>query len=227
MMQIHRIIFHVNTSNLLSHIFFFLPIVFLTGCEKKLDGLNLRVLDKEIRINHNKGKINEPCATTCADVHFSLNNESDINWILYDFKSKYYYGIAADSSYCGGGAAERVMFIYNQKNEQIFASTALPYNLHETQMTYDRLLDSHNQIKERFLLSKQVINSHRKVDFVQNIDFREFDLKPGVYHFKLLYFQNDVSNYITIDQSEIDKKRFDGEIYRGCLWSNPVRLIVD
>ncbi len=169
-----------------------------------------------------------PCVTTCGEISFTLTNRSEFNWLLYNFNSNFNFGVDLDSSYCtDGGVADRVIFVYNMRNEQIRAAFVLPDSVHGVQMSMEEVLRRHERGKTDMRKYMQVVNIGSSSEFKRVIDFREFDLMPGVYFARILFFQHDLSKYLTEQQLRSDRIENDARVFKGCLWSNTVRLIVD
>jgi hypothetical protein len=207
---------------------FILFILLECGVSNEGRFLQLALLGNEVRISHVKGKRTDPCVTTCANLKFSVKNFSSDNFILYNFQRFFQLGELNDSTYCdGNGAAESIAFVYNTKNEQIMSARFLPDSIHWKPMPMEKVLDRRELSKIWFRNTKLVIRTNESLVFSRNIDFREFDLLPGSYFVKILYYQQDVSNYITQEQLQEDIKKYDAYLLKGCLWSNSVRLIVE
>lgn len=202
--------------------------LFLIKCSERKNGeLKLRINDEYIRINHEIGRIDEPCVTTCADINFSLINETSTNYVLYNFRNMFHYSARADSLYCEGGSSEKFVIIYDSKLKQVFSlSSILPGSIEEPK-TNDELRDFVKNIKDGYMKQKQVVESEAVLNFNQEINLRNFELAPGEYYLKVLYFQHNISRYVTMEERQAIEKEFEAEAYKGCLWSNPVKLIVD
>jgi hypothetical protein len=206
-----------------------IAIVFL-GCNKteQIRPLQLILIDNELKINHVKGSRINPCVTTCADINFRIENSSDENYMLYNFKRFFQFGELEDSVYCDGfRVAGKCIFVYAESNKQLLSASFLPDSIHWKPMPLEKVLNRHELSKIWFRNTKLVIRSRESLKFSYNIDFREFDLLPGIYTIKILYYQQNILNYITENQIEEDQEKFDAEMFKGCLWSNSVKLIVE
>lgn len=206
--------------------YIFIFSILLLGCSEKERRLKLVITDKEIHINHNKSRADEPCATTCAEIHFALGDESSTNYILYGFHDKIFFGYREDTTFCGqpGGL---VVMAYTKVGKQIFHQTSIHSVTGYLSITPEKFKNTNEDFTQRLMNSKQIINGHKAIRFQRMIDFRDFELEPGEYLIKVLYSQVYPSVYISEDQLNKDKSEYNAEVYKGCLWTNPVRLIVD
>jgi hypothetical protein len=196
-------------------------------CSEESGELKLQIDDAEIHINHEKGRIDEPCVTTCTDIKFSLINASVNNFVLYNFNTRFFYAPRADSSFCEGGTAERFILVYDKRGKQILAISAIVPGSIEEPKTNDQLNDFERSIEKVFVLAKQIAKSKNSISFKERINLRNFELNPGEYYLKMVYFQHNISRYVTKEERQAIEEEFDAEMYKGCLWSNQVKLIVD
>jgi hypothetical protein len=78
-----------------------------------------------------------------------------------------------------------------------------------------------------FRNSIQIVKKGETLNFKQQVNLRDFNLVfPGTYKLKLLYYQQDVLREITRQELEEDIRLNDAVLFKGCLLSNDVDLVV-
>jgi hypothetical protein len=224
--MITRFIYQVVGRNLCIKIFF---ACLFSSCSSSNDRgmLNLFLVNKEIRISHIRERAIDSCAYNCGDIKFKLVNTSNENIILYDFNRFFQFAELSGAAYCDSlwGSAEKFIYLYKQNGEQVIPTGSIPDSINWKPQALKRQFEFE---KVWFRNSKQLIKSGETIEFSQNVNFRDFYLvTPGIYNLKLLYYQHNVSNYVTQEQVEEDVKRYDAYFFKGCLWSNSVKLIVE
>jgi hypothetical protein len=200
------------------------------GCtQKKQNGLLSLVLEnKELQISHVRERLVEPCSYNCTEIKFKLVNTSDENILLYNFNRHFEHGEFSENFFCDSVflAAERSMYVTKSNGELMPPTGALPDSVHgEPISIIKRQMDLS---KTWFRNSKQVIKKGETIEFSKKINLRDFYLvAPGVFYLKLLYYQHDVLRELTQEEIESDLREYDAYLFKGCLWSNSVKLIVE
>ncbi len=144
--------------------------------------------------------------------------------MLYNFFKPFIFDCIADSTFCNGfGAAEKIIFVYNSEGRQMIPGCPS----HDIATDAKDVIGRYERNKKQFQDSLLVAwKNGEDVEFTETIDFRDFNLEPGVYQVRALYYQYDVSRYVSDQLVAIDERRYNAQIFKGCLWSNGVKLIV-
>lgn len=205
---------------------FLLLITILHSCKNKDSGsLNLVLIDDEIKIkSFYRGHL-QPCLSMCADIRYKVENTSSKNYLLYNFNRNLDHGNIEDSIYCRDiNESGIVMFVY-QENIQKMATFIISdsTNWKPWERIQEMLQNEYHWHKS----TKLIANVGENYNYVKRVDFWAFDLVPGQYILKILYYQGGVNPYIDQSQIERDEMKFSAEIFQGCLWSNPIKLIVE
>ncbi len=194
------------------------------SCADKPTFVKLRIENKEIHINHKRGRLDEPCVTTCAELDVRLINTTASNFIFYGFYHKLLFGYDKDSTFCRPGVNGIMVFAYSKNGDQIIHHTSIhsvtgywPFKIPKEY----RKSPMQNLIDE-----KQIIHAKSILSFKKVIDFKDFDFEPGEYQIKLL-LGNMRSRNLSDSRISKDEEEFGAVIYDGYLWSNPVKLIVE
>ncbi|MFM7852196.1 MAG: hypothetical protein ACKO96_09835 [Flammeovirgaceae bacterium] len=70
-------------------------------------------------------------------------------------------------------------------------------------------------------------SSVKEIEFSQVVNLRDFNLDKGTYSLKLIYYQNAVLREIDQWELEADLKEHDAFLFKGCIASSSVKLVVD
>lgn len=191
----------------------------LSGCCG--DSVKLKVLDKEIHVEAEK---------TIISFDLKVNNGSCCNFLLYNFNNETDLAFKEELFFCNGGiAAGATIFVYNEKMEVIHARIPpIPADIDYQPITAERVQQVIGEEKVRFRNSLQVIKTGESIVFSKRIDLKNFRLTPGTYYVKILYSAGDNTiNMVTEDQIAEDMKKYKAKMFKGCVSSNLVKLIVE
>lgn len=206
-------------------IFLFL-ITLLNSCKNKGSGsLSLVLINDDIKIkNFYRGHL-QPCLSMCADIRYKIENTSSQNFLLYNFNRNFNHGDIEDSLYCQYNKNAGIAVFVYQKNTQKIAMFTISdsINWKPYQQIQEMLENEHQWYKK----TKLVANSGESYNFKKKIDFWAFNLTPGEYTLKILYYQKNLHPYVDTKQIDKDKASYDAKIFQGYLWSNPIRLTVE
>jgi hypothetical protein len=195
----------------------------------KRDGsLSLVIIEDELRINHIQERVIEPCLYNCIDIKLKLVNTTDNNILLFNFNRNIEHGEFSEIFFCDSSflSADRLIYISNELGEIMRPSGAIPDSVHGRPIS-----DLKRQIEMEetwFINSKQIVKKGETFEFHENVNLRDFQLfEKGDYTLKILYFQHDVLRKLTQSELESELRKHDAYLFKGCLWSNSVKLIVE
>jgi len=183
------------------------------------DSVELKLSDN---VNFDKGK-------NVVTLSFSISNSIPRNLLLYSFHNYVDQAVFEEEFYCKNRiTANLALFIYNEKSEQQFAGAYIPDSLNYKPMPHEKLQNSLVLIKEKFRKSQQILLTNQTAEFVKQVDIKDFELEPGTYYARLLYYQGDnIVNMVTPEQIEEDQIKSHADVFKGCLWSNKVKLVIE
>ncbi len=171
--------------------------------------------------------ITDPCKLNCVELNFKLINTSDKNFLLYNFNRFFEFAEFNDKVFCDTIflSAVRYVYIYDKNGEQVKPLGRMPDSINwkpmsvlERQMTKSKIW---------FRNSIQIVKKGETLNFKQQVNLRDFNFVfPGTYKLKLLYYQQDVLREITQQELEEDIRLNDAVLFKGCLLSNDVDLVV-
>jgi hypothetical protein len=202
----------------------------LSSCNNNRNRGSLEfIIDKsELHINHKREKPDELCMYNCVDINFRLKNTLDKNILLYNFNTYFELGEFNESLFCDSifKSAERFVYVNRSNGKQVIPSSQIPDSI-----SWKSLSSIEKQMElspSWFRNTKQLIKKGETIEFTQRINLREFELKEtGIFSLKLLYYQHDVLLELTKEELSQDLKKYEADLFQGCLWSNSVPLIVD
>jgi hypothetical protein len=202
----------------------------LIGCiPRKGDGvLEMHFLDDEIKIKLFDRDYNEPCESMCANVRFSLRNNSKSDYILYNFKRDFQFSEIGDSLFCNPEAigVVKFLFVVDSKNTPINPSFFISDKI--GQHGPDSLMKKIKKGIDAYRKEKQVIRHGEELVFAFKIDFLRFRLEAGEYVIKVIYMQYNVPEYF-VSPSEIieDENEYGARLFNGCLIADGLKLTVE
>jgi len=185
------------------------------------DSIRLQLLSEEIHIKSGETEIS---------FDLKVTNDSSDSFLFYNFNSHFDLAFAEESFFCNDKiAAGTTIFVYNQKMEAIYARVApIPDDISYQQVTDERVQQVIAEERVKFRNSLHVIKIGEQAVFTKKADLKNFRLAPGIYFIKLLYSAGDNTiNMVTEDQMAEDRKKHNAEIFKGCINSNLVKLIVE
>jgi hypothetical protein len=202
----------------------------IIACNSYTDNLQLELLDQQLKIGLTKPKRGQPCINTCSELSFRLSNPTEKDYILYDFDKLPYLATERDSLYHNNFIfiAGVHVFVYDLENKQIEATRYISDDIDYKPMTPDFIMLKLKESRKKFRNSRVIIRKGESFEFNHNIDFRDFELKPGVYYVKLIYFQGpNVTHQLDSSLIKEDEESYNAKVYTGRFWSNKIKLVVE
>lgn len=189
--------------------------------------LNFVVTNDELQISHIQERVIDPCSYNCVDIKIKLVNTTDNNILLFNFNRNFEHGEFSENFFCDSSflSADRLIYISNELGEIMRPSGAIPDSVHGRPIS--NLKRQIEMEKTWFINSKQIVKKGETIEFIENVNLRDFLLfDKGTYTLKILYFQHDVLRKLTQSELESELEKHDAYLFKGCLWSNAVKLIV-
>ena len=185
----------------------------------------------ELHINNSlllKINVKKPIVkkSNMLSVSFELSNTTDTTYILYAFKS-IEDGICSMKVYCENDNSSGTTIIIEKNGTQVFPKYFLDgFSFDSPPVGINDLIDSFDQEKKRFSANKIVINPHSSEKFQLKINLDNYELSPGEYDLSFIHFSGiNLKNFIDEQSQKLDKEKYSGKIYSGCLQSNRIRFL--
>lgn len=163
------------------------------------------------------------------NLDFGIKNCSNSNLILYEFNSTIIRdGLGTLAPYCDQEktSAAVILYITDSISKPV---TAIHWYVNDLRnpMTKNRLDSIMTVHKDTYLHRAVILDAFNRECFTQEIDLQEFHLQKGQYFVQLLYFSGKrIRNFVTNDDMRKDKRRFNAEIFQGCVVSNKSVLLI-
>lgn len=182
--------------------------------------LDLRIHNDVLKID----KINSDVI-----LEFGILNCSNENIIAYGINGQITRMIIENDFCHEDVAAGLTFYLYNEAGEAFFPEVPLiPDSIDYKPMPKEKLQALMEQSKVEFVKNTRVFSPQRRIEFKQKIRLQDCQLEKGVYYLQVLYFSgNYITNYVTVEQIDKDKRVHKASVYQGCLKSNKVKLIVN
>jgi hypothetical protein len=180
--------------------------------ELVLDSVNVRSSGPEIQIR------------------YSVTNGSESHLVLYRLGSDPIHSVTSKKArYCdpertGAGV---VFFIYNENRRWMSGI----YSVHcdfTKPMTGERLDSIMTVSNANSLAATSFLKAGESRNFEQIIDLAPFSLTKGRYYVELLYHVGySIEHFVDDRQQSLDKRRYGGDIFFGCVSSDLVTFVVE
>jgi hypothetical protein len=204
-------------------------ILLFINCSKPFKPMDvqLKILDKEVRIDSIRVRPLDSYNTNYVTIKYRLINATKKDILLYNpngyvVPDEYEGNETCDSLW---GVADWYLYVHRLNGERIMPDShtlALPFD-GSIKSSYDQ-----GDLTSTFIRSKIVIKKGDSIAFEGRLSFRDYDLSKGSeYIVKVLFIQNDVLKMISKDQLQNDSRELNAYLFKGCLWSNSVKLIVE
>lgn len=163
-------------------------------------------------------------------LEYSVLNCSHESLIAYGINGQITRTVIEENEYCSEDvAAGMIFYLYNEANEIFFPEVPLiPDSIDYKPMPQERLKALMHQSKIEFAKNTRAFKPQQRIEFKQKIRLEDCQLKKGTYYFQVLYFSGKhITNYVTQEQIDKDKRTYKASIYQGCVKSNKVKLVVN
>ena len=201
--------------------------VFIISCnEKTTETLGLKIESSEVRISSQSEPRSSPCIKACAELRYKLSNNSTRTILLYNFTGNIQFGYEDAKLNCDSVWAPMATWLNLFDETMVFIPINLPLVNGGTR--YIKMKEKWDLFFRKGMV---VLRPGEQKDFSEIINFRDYRLySPGTYYVSLVYVQH-AREYIEYELSpeEIDADLLSNKaiLYKGCVFSNTVRLIVE
>ncbi|GHN02520.1 hypothetical protein WSM22_40090 [Cytophagales bacterium WSM2-2] len=185
------------------------------------DSLRLHVIDKEIRMKQ---------GSTTVTFNISIVNKSDSSLLLYNFNVDPDIAFREEAFFCNSKIAARgVIFVYDYHMKDLYARKS---RIHDVagynSMTEEKLKNKLNESRLKFRDSSQIVKRGEQLVLTKKADLKNVQLTRGIYYLKFIYSSGEyTSNMVSEKDMSEDKAKYRVRIFKGCISSGVVRLIVE
>jgi len=199
----------------------------LSGCSDRNDRigfLELRIKTGELRIPYYKDSQREPCHRSCPRVTYQLINNYGQDLMLYNFRRNSHLAYFETELHCDSMRSEQGKTLYLLDNDGTFQPSSM--DLHDsTTESFQAMERQFRMGSVWFRNSRVVVKAGDSLEFTENVDFRHYGLQPGTYYLTAQYLQFSTASDLSATELQADLG--DATLFRGCLRSDRVKLIVE
>lgn len=192
--------------------------------------LKLEIVDTELRISHFEYQnfYIDTSLNYKAKVRYKLVNKSSNDILLYNFKRNAEFAPVEPGFFCDSlyGTAEKLIYLFRENGKQKMPAGGIPDSLNYKSPSV--LQRQFEMAKTWFRNSRQIVRKGTEIEFTDLVDFEDYVLeKPDIYYLRILYIQNNPSWVVSEEELVKDSGSEDVYLFKGCLWSNTIKLIVE
>lgn len=199
-----------------------LSVLFYGGCTSTFEeALQIRFKRDSVLLAKNETEI----ALTVE-----CKNSGNVNLLLYGIMSNLLTNADAERlcnvNRVGGGIG---LMLFDHKLSPVYAVETIPDSIKHKRLDERTFKSEMADSKKRFLGGTRVLKASQVLELVLNVDMRQFNLRPGQYHLKLVYYAGKgLTDDFVVGQQQIERDMhlYDAKLYQGCVLSDQIVLTV-
>lgn len=163
-------------------------------------------------------------------ISFSMTVENKFKdkFLMYSFK-KLSEALDGDSFYCDGDISSgNSVFLYDSKGKQQYITISFNKGIYDEPVTEEDLRRNHERIKQQVVKDLIVLQPDSTTQYDQTFNLENFKLSLGEYDLYLIYYSGNLL-FDMLGRSVIEEaqKRYSAQVFKGCIKSNTVKIIVE